>query len=128
MKLYLLLVFALISSGYAFSQEGKVEKFRMILKDNWQMQSTMKDRTGGNIVSKPGYKSSGWYRVNVPTTIIGGLLANHEYNFDPFFGTNFEKLNDERLDHPWWFRRDFNLPATEKGKTVTIKLHGINYK
>jgi exo-1,4-beta-D-glucosaminidase len=66
--------------------------------------------------------------VSVPTTVIAGLLANKVYDFDPFYGRNFEKLADARLDKPWWFRKEFSLPVTENGKNVVLKLHGINYK
>jgi len=104
------------------------ENYRMILKDDWQMQSVIKDPSPGGTVSQSTFAPNGWYKVSVPTTIIAGLLANNVYNFDPFFGRNFEKLNDPMLDKPWWFRKEFSLPASQKGKNVVLKLHGINYK
>lgn len=92
------------------------------------MQSAVTDATTGDKISKPDFKTDSWYRVNVPTTVIAGLIANKVYDFDPFFGRNFEKLGDPRLDKPWWFRKTFTLPASENGKNVVLKLHGINYK
>ena len=74
------------------------------------------------------FAANNWYPITVPSTIIAGLLANHVYNFDPFYGKNFEKLADKKLDHTWWFRKEFKLPASEKNKNVVLKLHGINYK
>jgi len=112
----------------AFSQNEETENYQVILRDNWQMQSAVTDATPGGQLSKPGAHTAGWYKVSVPTTIIAGLLANHVYNFDPFYGRNFEKLADPKLDKPWWFRREFELPASENGKNVVLKLHGINYK
>jgi exo-1,4-beta-D-glucosaminidase len=100
----------------------------LTLKDSWRMQSETKVADAGAAISTPGYSAAGWYKVSVPTTIIAGLLANKVYNFDPFYGMNFEKLKDPQLDKPWWFRREFNLPASAKGKDVVLKLHGINYK
>jgi exo-1,4-beta-D-glucosaminidase len=110
----------------AFAQN--TGKYSMILKDDWQMQSATKITDEGAAISKDGFTPAGWYKVTVPTTIIGGLLANKVYDFDPFYGMNFEKLKDAKLDSPWWFRREFNLPASEKGRDVMLKLHGINYK
>jgi len=98
------------------------------LKSDWQMQSSVTDAAAGNIISKPGFQTANWYKVSVPTTVIAGLLANKVYDFDPFYGMNFEKLTDLRLDKPWWFRKVFELPASENGKNVILKLHGINYK
>ena len=98
------------------------------MKSDWQMQSSVTDAAAGNIISKPGFQTANWYKVSVPTTVIAGLLANKVYDFDPFYGMNFEKLTDLRLDKPWWFRKVFELPASENGKNVILKLHGINYK
>jgi exo-1,4-beta-D-glucosaminidase len=78
-------------------------------------------------LSGPAFDAGAWYDVSVPTTIIGGLLANKVFPFDPFFGRNLEKLSDPRLDKPWWFRRVFTLPVSEKGKQVLLRLQGINY-
>ena len=48
------------------------------------MQSATKIADKGAILSLPGYKMSGWYKVSVPTTVIAGLLSNKVYDFDPF--------------------------------------------
>lgn len=108
--------------------QGRAENYQLILHDDWRMQSSLTDNATGSLVSKTNFPVKDWYKITVPSTIIAGLLANHEYDFDPFYGKNFEKLADERLDHPWWFRKEFALPATEKNKNVILKLHGINYK
>jgi exo-1,4-beta-D-glucosaminidase len=126
MKKLLLLCLLALLVNYSFAQDN--ETHRMILKDGWQMQSTTKDATPGATVSQTRFEPKGWYNISVPSTIIAGLLANHVYDFDPFFGMNFEKLNDPALDKPWWFRKEFELAASEKDKNVVLKLHGINYK
>ncbi len=92
------------------------------------MQSSTKVEDDGARISRPGYKTIEWYKVSVPTTVIAGLLANKVYNFDPFYDRNFEKLKDAKLDSTWWFRTAFTLPASEAGKDVVLKLHGINNK
>lgn len=115
-----------LAFGQAFAQRS--ESSAMILKNDWTMQSATKVSDAGPAISQGGYSPSGWYKVNVPTTIIGGLMANKVYDFDPFFGMNFERLADPKLDKPWWFRKEFTLPEADKGKDVVLKLHGINYK
>lgn len=100
----------------------------MILHNDWTMQSSVTDPSSGDKISEPGFAEKNWYPVTMPSTIIAGLLANHVYDFDPFFGKNFEKLADDKLNHTWWFRKTFELPASEKNKNVVLKLHGINYK
>ncbi|HWD86964.1 MAG TPA: glycoside hydrolase family 2 protein [Mucilaginibacter sp.] len=110
----------------AFAQDSETN--RMILRDDWQMQSSLKVTDNGNTISQSKYQPQGWYKVSVPTTIIAGLLANKVYDFDPFMGMNFKKLDDPALDKPWWFRKEFSLPESEKGRNVVLKMHGINYK
>ena len=124
-KLGLIVILSLFITR-VFAQDS--ENYRLILKDGWQMQSVTKDASAGSLVSQSNFIPKGWYPVSVPTTIIAGLMANKVYDFDPFFGTNFQKLNDPALDKPWWFRKSFSLPVSQKGKDVVLKLHGINYK
>src|SRR5436190_20500399 len=108
-----------------FSQ-SRSENFRMILHDDWRMQSSRTDSSStGTQISQKDFPVKSWYKITVPSTIIAGLLGNNEYKFDPFYSKNFEKLADDRMDHPWWFRKEFELPASEKNKYVILKLQGI---
>jgi exo-1,4-beta-D-glucosaminidase len=120
--------FALIFFAHQLFSQSKIENFSIILHDDWRMQSSVTDHATGDKISGTGFSANGWYSVTVPSTIIAGLVANHVYNFDPFYAKNFEKLADEKLNHTWWFRKEFSLPASEKNKNVVLKLHGINYK
>jgi exo-1,4-beta-D-glucosaminidase len=110
------------------SEAVRMSNSNVVLRDGWQMQSATKVSGTGDVISQPGYGVADWYTVSVPTTIIAGLLANKHYDFDPFYGMNFEKLKDPQLDAPWWFRKEFTLARTEIGKDVVLILHGINYK
>jgi exo-1,4-beta-D-glucosaminidase len=127
MKKLFFFSFLVIFAHHLFSQ-SRTESFQLILHDAWRMQSSLTDNAGGIQISLKDFPVKSWYKITVPSTIIAGLLANNEYNFDPFFAKNFEKLADKRLDHPWWFRKEFDLPASEKNKNVILKLQGINYK
>ncbi|SHM91469.1 glycoside hydrolase family 2 protein [Mucilaginibacter sp. OK098] len=127
MKKLILLVLLGFACQHSFSQDA-TENYRLPLKNDWNMQSAVTDAATGGQISKPDFKVDKWYKVSVPTTVIAGLIANKVYNFDPFYGRNFEKLNDARLDKPWWFRKEFKLAESENGKNVVLKLQGVNYK
>src|SRR4051794_1565887 len=127
-KTALLLAACFLIITNVFAQDSSEKKFQWTLRDSWSMQSSMKVSENGEAISKQNFSTTGWYNVSVPTTIIAGLLANHVYDFDPFFAKNLEKISGPQFDKPWWFRKEFTLPASEKNKTVTIRLHGINYK
>src|SRR5438046_2885718 len=111
MKKIFLIVPALFLVLNIFSQ-NKTEDFSMILHDDWRMQSSVTDNTNGDKISAAGFAAKNWYPVSVPSTIIAGLLANHVYDFDPFYAKNFEKLADKKFDHTWWFRKEFDLPSS----------------
>lgn len=128
MKRFTILALLCLVFRFASGQDDETENYRAFLKTGWTMESSMTDVSPGAKISENGYNTSAWYKVNVPTTVIAGLIANKVYHFDPFYGQNFEKLGDPRLDKPWWFRRVFELPASQDGKNVVLKLHGINYK
>src|SRR5438105_12403215 len=125
-RIYLFTLLAMFSP-HIFSQ-SRSDNFAMLLHDDWRMQSSLTDKASGGQISQPDFAPTKWYKLSVPSTIIGGLLANHEYNFAHFYRQNFEKLADKRLDQTWWFRKEFELPSSEKNKNVILKLHGINYK
>ncbi len=107
MKKVIVLALMCFAAQHGFCQNEETENYRVILKSDWQMQSSVTDAATGNVISKPGFQTANWYKVSVPTTVIAGLLANKVYDFDPFYGMNFEKLTDPRLDKPWWFRKGF---------------------
>ncbi|MGN6398271.1 MAG: glycoside hydrolase family 2 protein [Mucilaginibacter sp.] len=127
MKKTLLFALLAVAGCYSFAQVP-AENYRQLLKEGWNMQSAITDVSAGSQISTTAFNAGNWYKVSVPTTVIAGLIANKVYDFDPFFGHNFEKLNDARLDKPWWFRKEFKLPASENGKNVVLKLQGVNYK
>jgi len=127
MKKLFFFLFLLLFARPLFSQ-SRTESFQLILQDDWRMQSSLSDSAAGVQISQKDFPVKSWYKITVPSTIIAGLLANNEYNFDPFYAKNFEKLADKRFNHTWWFRKEFVLPASEKNKNVILKLHGINYK
>ena len=100
----------------------------IILHRGWQMQSILQVKEGGSDISRPAYSHNGWLPVTVPTTIIAGLLANKQYDFDPFYANNLQKIAGPQFDTSWWFRTNFVLKPTEKNKRVVLILHGINYR
>src|SRR6201986_2640211 len=127
MKKLILLVLLGCACRMSFAQDA-TENYRLILKNGWHMQSAVTDGSKGSQISTTAFSAEKWYKVSVPTTVIAGLLANKVYDFDPFYSRNFEKLNDSRLDKPWWFRKEFKLAESENGKNVVLKLQGVNYK
>ena len=114
----------------------------------WQIRSSAVFSDSGNIVSSPGYSTEGWTPARVPTTVLRTLVADSVYP-DPWTGLNNFRIPDAsdefnrkwnlaRFSHlgenvnpwkdPWWFRKEFVLPAVYKGRKLWLNFDGINYR
>jgi exo-1,4-beta-D-glucosaminidase len=120
----------------------------IVLYEDWRMTESAIIGNDGHKFSLPGYKTQKWYPTTVPATVLGVLVRNGIYP-DPYIGLNNMKIPDasddfnKRYDlaqyshlpdksNPWakpyWFRKEFELPADYTGKTVWLNLDGLNYR
>jgi exo-1,4-beta-D-glucosaminidase len=114
------------------------------LRDGWALQSSAKVKESGEEISTQKFPPKDWYNVSVPTTVSAALVNLKVYP-DPMFGTNLRTLPgvsypiggnfsnfpmqpDSPFAVPWWYRKEFTLPADYAGKTVWLKFKGINYR
>ncbi len=110
----------------------------------WELQSSSKVGARGETISTPGFLAKGWYPVKVPTTVVAALVQ-HKVLPDPSFGMNLRSLPGVsypigsnfsnlpmRPDSPfavsWWYRTEFSLPTSAKGKIIWLNFGGINYR
>src|SRR5580658_1266292 len=114
------------------------------LREGWAVQSSAKVSAGGEAVSAAGFDASSWYKTSAPNTVFAVLVENGVYK-DPFFGINLRSVpgvsyaigsefaNQEMPENspyavPWWYRKEFEVPAQFNGKTVWLAFRGINYR
>ena len=64
---------------------------RVPLRDNWALESGCRIKAPGDEISKVGFDASGWHKTQVPTTVVGALVADKTYP-DPYFGMNMRSL------------------------------------
>ena len=146
-KSRLLCLVLLSFSGMIFSQDAKPARHTegsLSLREGWALQSSGKVDEKGETLSSPGFQPKGWYTVTVPTTVVGALVEHKVYP-DPFFGTNLRSFpgvtyaigtnfsnvpmqQDSPFIIPWWYRKEFVLPASFKGKSIWLNFRGINYR
>ncbi|HMI55746.1 MAG TPA: beta galactosidase jelly roll domain-containing protein, partial [Gemmatimonadaceae bacterium] len=117
---------------------------QLMLYGGWLIQSSAKAGLDGATISSPTYHPTGWYSATVPSTVVGTLVEDGVYR-DPFFGMNFRDLPgmtypiganfvhtpmDPRSPYavPWWYRTTFRVPATMRGRRITLHFDGINYR
>ncbi len=114
------------------------------LKLGWTVQSDCKIHGDGATLSRPGASTQGWYSATIPSTVLAVQVAAGEFK-DPYVGTNLRSIpgtsypigqNFSNLDMPpdspyrcgWWYRKSFEVPASDAGKTSWLHFNGINYR
>jgi exo-1,4-beta-D-glucosaminidase len=114
------------------------------LREDWTVQSSARVNSGGEAVSATGFDASGWYKTSAPNTVFAVLVENGVYK-DPYFGMNLRSIpgvsyaigsefanqempQDSPYAVPWWYRKEFEVPAAFSGKTVWLAFRGINYR
>ena len=142
-----LLLSLLFSSTAALAQTMHPVGFpqnTLELRNGWAMQSSCKVEKSGELVSTTRFQPTRWYAVSVPTTVVAALVKLKVYP-DPDFGVNLRDFpgltypiganfsnipmrQDSPFMVPWWFRKQFMLPQSYKGKTIWLDFGGINYR
>jgi beta-galactosidase/beta-glucuronidase len=140
----LTLLFSALFFDSVFAQPVKQVKI-----SSFDLQSSAQVSATGETLSEAAYHSPiYWFPVKVPTTVLGGLVANHIYP-DPYQGLNnmlipdasdqFNKeYNLEQYSYlpndpnpwkkPYWYRTTFKVPASDKGRHFQLIFKGINYR
>lgn len=116
----------------------------LALQGGWAIQSSAKVSGAAEQIAATGYDAAGWYPTSVPATVFSTLVANQVYP-DPDYGMNLRQAagvsykiganfsheeipEDSPYAVPWWYRTEFTLPASFRGKTVWLDFRGINYR
>jgi exo-1,4-beta-D-glucosaminidase len=114
------------------------------LREGWAIQSSAKVTANAETVSSAGFDASSWYKTSAPNTVFAVLVENGVYK-DPYFGmnlrsvpgvsypiggqfANLEMPADSPYAVPWWYRKEFDVPAQFAGRTVWMAFRGINYR
>jgi len=137
---YAVAVLAFATMAAPFSRaEGDIT-----LRDGWRVQSSAKVSATPEVVSSAGFDASKWYKTSAPNTVFAVLVENGVYK-DPYFGMNLRSVPgvtyaigsefanqempaDSPYAVPWWYRKEFEVPAQFKGRTVWLAFAGINYR
>lgn len=132
----LYIAFLIVGSSCS-SPTGEANK--LILNENWSIQSSTELTVGGQVISTSEYKVEDWYPVSVPSTVLAGLVENGVYP-DPYYGTNIEDIpgyttqrrgempEDSPFNVSWWYRTEIKIPSGFNNKNIWINFQSINYQ
>src|SRR5919205_639072 len=96
------------------------------LTSGWALRSATNVTDTGATISQPGYGTTGWYPISVPSTVLAGLVANNVYQ-NIYFGTNLQSVPD-LAGQNWWYRGEFTAPANSTGQAYWLRFKGISYR
>lgn len=117
-----------VSCFLLFSCAGNEEVLsrRILLSQNWKVQSSAKTEQNGEQLSSSAASIEGWYTATVPATVMGVLSANGLYN-DLLVGTNYKDADRTPFDVSWWYRTTFKL-SDIKDKHIELQFDGLTYR
>ena len=101
----------------------------------WKMIKAGDATDPGEKISLSNYATTNWMPAIVPGTVLNSLVYNQKYP-EPYYGIN-NKIESKLIPdisetgrdfYTYWFRTDFSVPQSFKGKTVWLQLDGINYR
>jgi exo-1,4-beta-D-glucosaminidase len=144
----LLSIFVICGMQNLFGQDSQNAHNEGLVLSKWQLKSTVLEKTSGEDISTGHYITTQWYPVDVPSTVLNGLVKNGVYP-DPRIDMNnyqIPDISDEfnakynlakysylpNHENPWkspyWFRTEFKIPVNEKGRQIWLNFNGINYR
>lgn len=121
-SLFLFIFFAVVFSGCAKENPSTTS-----LNDNWFISPSEKLGGGGDVISTKEYSTNGWYKTDVPKTVLAALVENGVYE-NPYYGMNIFNIPKEQFEKPWWYRKEFAVDDLSETTNYQLILEGINYK
>ncbi len=147
MKNFLILLLLILF--FAQNSIGQNKNIKQEKLTKFELQSVELIAVPGEKISTSNYKSNVyWFPVNVPSTVLSGLVANRIYP-DPYTGMNnmlipdaSDEFNKEynleqysnipNVGNPWkkpyWYRTSFKVSAEDEGRHYQLIFKGINYR
>jgi len=138
-RIYLHLALMVSGATIAHAQDTRID-----LNRGWSIQSSAKVPQSGSEISTAKFQPRGWYPATLPSTVVAALVKNKVYP-DPYFGMNLRAIpgttynigmnfanlpmpDDSPFRPAWWYRTEFTLPDTVKGRILWLNFEAINYR
>lgn len=101
----------------------------------WKMKKAGDVKATAEEISTAGYDTGDWLSAVVPGTVLNSFVYNHIYP-EPYYGLNNKMESGKIPDiskvgrefYTYWFRTEFDVPASFVGKNIWLQPDGINYR
>ncbi len=127
MKKIVIIFMSLFFTLFSCKTEDNIQPQKIMLSDNnWKVQSSGKISGSGSDISTGTANSSEWYNGSVPSTVMGVLTNNGQYE-DIFTGLNYKEVDRTPFNDSWWYRKEFDLPLLSRSQHAHLFFDGISY-
>lgn len=96
------------------------------LSGGWKLTPAPKVTATAEEISKPGFRTNGWWAATVPGTVLTTMVDRGVYP-DPDYGLNNMAIPESLNKQDYWYRAEFTAPKQAKNERRTLVLEGINY-
>lgn len=121
----------------------------ILLQKNWFIQDSNLVTSTPQDISTAGFSTTGWIQTQVPSTVMGAIVSQPQFLFNPFWATNLKQLPgsgsyydwkrnfgnifvppESPFGRPWYYRTEFVVGHNvrqSKDLFVDLKMKGITY-
>ena len=121
------ILFLFITSAVVFSGCAQENSSVTSLNSDWFISPSEKLEVNGDVISSQEYSTSGWYKTEIPKTVLAALVENGVYE-NPYYGMNLLNIPEEQFLKPWWYRKEFTIDNLDENTNYQLIFEGINYK
>ena len=93
------------------------------LTEAWRILPASWTEFDGQKLSTDGDLLQLGYLADVPCTVMGGIDDN-----DLLTGMNYREIDRTMFEEPWWFIKEFDIPALNEGQRAELEFEGISYR
>ena len=114
------------------------------LHEDWTLESGCPLHDDGATISEARYTPKDAMKISVPATVLAAQVGTEKIK-DPYFGMNLRNIpgtsypvgkNFSNLPMPedspyhcsWWYRKEFTIPSSDRGRRLWLHFGGINYR
>lgn len=96
------------------------------LCEGWSIFPESSTRHSGKELTTTAVSQSG-YIADIPCTVMGALTANGLHT-DALIHMNYKEIDRTQFEEPWWYFKEFSLPALKEGQSAELAFDGISYR
>lgn len=126
-KSVVLLFLSIIIMGCTANNSNEIKVFEEYINSDWKLVSSEKINISGDKISLRDVAVDGWFDINIPSTVLSGLMQNGLYS-DIYYSNNIDTVSADQFSSSWWYVKDFAISDWNENEYYSLNFEGINYQ